>query len=60
MNDQATTNVRAINLLKIDSNVEISEPYFFIKSQKVIMCLFDDPHLLKSSRNALLKYTVSI
>jgi hypothetical protein len=55
--DQAATNVEAINLLKTESNVEPLRPYFFINLQQVI-CFYDVPHLLKSTRNALLKYTI--
>jgi hypothetical protein len=55
--DQAATNVRALQLLKLDSNTHLTKPYFKVNLKKIV-CLFDVPHLLKSLRNALLKYTV--
>jgi hypothetical protein len=55
--DQAAMNVRALQLLKLDSNTHPTKPYFKVNFKKIV-CLFDVPHLLKSLRNALLKYTV--
>lgn len=53
--DQAATNRAALNLL-CENNIR-SKPFFQVNNHKVFT-IFDPPHLLKSTRNALLKYHI--
>lgn len=53
--DQAATNRAAITLLS--KNIVERGPYFLINNHKVFT-IFDPPHLLKSTRNALIKYNI--
>jgi hypothetical protein len=51
--DQGSTNRKAISDLIKSSN----EPFFSVNGQK-IYALYDPPHLLKNTRNALYKYNI--
>ena len=56
--DQGPTNRAAINqLTKEKAVLDKPGPYFIVNGDK-IFTLFDPPHLLKSTRNAFLKYNV--
>ncbi|XP_030746849.1 uncharacterized protein LOC115875516 [Sitophilus oryzae] len=54
--DQGATNRCAITQL-CRENSNRPEPYFVLNDHK-IFTLFDPPHLIKSTRNALLKYII--
>ncbi|KAF2880292.1 hypothetical protein ILUMI_25888 [Ignelater luminosus] len=51
--DQGSTNRSAIRQLTKDQ----LGPYFYVNWQKIVT-VFDPPHLLKNTRNALLKYNI--
>lgn len=55
--DQSATNVGAYSKLMQESNTNFNNPYFRVNDEKII-ALHDTPHLLKSIRNALLKYNI--
>lgn len=55
--DQGVTNRTAIKMLIEEKIIDKTEPYFICNNQK-IFTLFDTPHLLKSTRNALEKYNI--
>lgn len=55
MCDQGATNRSALKLLCKDES--IPGPYFTINNHK-IFTIFDPPHLLKNTRNALLTYKI--
>ncbi|ENN76562.1 hypothetical protein YQE_07012, partial [Dendroctonus ponderosae] len=59
--DQGATNRKSISNLCLETQNRNYEPnpYFKINNHK-IFTLFDPPHLLKSTRNALLKYCINI
>ncbi|XP_064214107.1 uncharacterized protein LOC135266776 [Tribolium castaneum] len=52
--DQGTTNVSALNQLCAKQHPRQGSYYFFINNQPIVT-IFDVPHLLKNTRNALLK-----
>lgn len=55
--DQGTTNRKAIKcLMRRDNNDELFKPLFMVNGKEII-AIFDPPHLLKSTRNDLFKYT---
>lgn len=55
--DQGSTNRSAIKQMCSSATSEYTGPYFYVNNQK-IFTLFDPPHLLKSTRNALFKYNI--
>jgi hypothetical protein len=55
--DQGPTNRGALKLLKQESSYDVEEPFFSVNQQKIVS-LYDAPHLLKSIRNALARYTI--
>ncbi|KAJ8913902.1 hypothetical protein NQ315_005699 [Exocentrus adspersus] len=53
--DQGPTNRAAINLLTREYATENMSPYSFTVNNQEICTIFDVPHLLKNTRNALLQ-----